>query len=597
MNARFLITVLILGGWLSWSTPVFALCPAAPVSTLDDMVLRFPASHGIWAGSASLMSGNVTNTALTGDGVVVYDSVAKALKLCNGTDWVDLADTGSAGITALTGDLTAAGSGSVSATIAAKAVSYSKIQDVSASNRLLGRATAGAGVVEELSLGTGLSLTGTTLTVGGLGAGALAPDGLDFTEFKDSMALDGSTDIALNGTEVLSITNTGTGNSLVVGDEAADTTPFVIDAVGNVGIGSASPLSSLYVAGQASFITANNTSPLTIGRWPDINKETVRLGVTDVDAVFHYLNDEAHSTVRFRLQNTDTETGGGVGANDNTILSILGNVTGGAVGIGTTTPDASAVLELASTKKGLLPPRMSTAQRDAIIGPATGLVIYNTTNNKLNLRKADSWVELAADGEFRKFATIEYFTASGNWTVPDGITEIYVLLFGAGSGNSGRNGVDNKSGGHGGIAFGKMTVMPGSVLPVVIGAGTSGTYASGSNPPPAAAGGSSTFNGATATGGGAHDHNSVGANGSVSGTGMTNLVGVAATSLEEISRRVPWVPGAEDWRSDSFTQNSSSAVAAWSLGAAFQPGAGGQGQASNYSVMRGGANGALFIIY
>ena len=48
------------------------------------------------------------------------------------------------------------------------------------------------------------------------------------------------------------------------------------------------------------------------------------------------------------------------------------------VGIGTISPDASAQLEINSTTKGLLPPRMTTAQRDAISNPAIGLMIYNT---------------------------------------------------------------------------------------------------------------------------------------------------------------------------------------------------------------------------
>lgn len=47
------------------------------------------------------------------------------------------------------------------------------------------------------------------------------------------------------------------------------------------------------------------------------------------------------------------------------------------VGIGTTTPNASAVLDASSTSKGFLPPRMTTVQRDAIASPAAGLVIFN----------------------------------------------------------------------------------------------------------------------------------------------------------------------------------------------------------------------------
>ncbi|MDB9922059.1 DUF1566 domain-containing protein [Polaribacter sp.] len=48
------------------------------------------------------------------------------------------------------------------------------------------------------------------------------------------------------------------------------------------------------------------------------------------------------------------------------------------VGIGTTTPDASSALDITSTTKGLLIPRMTETQRDAISSPATGLMIYQT---------------------------------------------------------------------------------------------------------------------------------------------------------------------------------------------------------------------------
>ncbi|MGL4397647.1 MAG: hypothetical protein ACRCS9_13990 [Hyphomicrobium sp.] len=51
----------------------------------------------------------------------------------------------------LTGDVTGSGGGSFAATIAANAVTYGKMQDISATNRLLGRITAGAGDPEELS--------------------------------------------------------------------------------------------------------------------------------------------------------------------------------------------------------------------------------------------------------------------------------------------------------------------------------------------------------------------------------------------------------------------------------------------------------------
>lgn len=60
--------------------------------------------------------------------------------------------------------------------IANDAVTYAKIQNVSASSRLLGRATVGAGDVEEITIGTGLTLTGTTLSASGGGGSTGAPD-------------------------------------------------------------------------------------------------------------------------------------------------------------------------------------------------------------------------------------------------------------------------------------------------------------------------------------------------------------------------------------------------------------------------------------
>ena len=48
--------------------------------------------------------------------------------------------------------------------------------------------------------------------------------------------------------------------------------------------------------------------------------------------------------------------------------------------IGTTSDDNSALLNVSSTTKGFLPPRMTKTQRDAISSPATGLVVYQTDN-------------------------------------------------------------------------------------------------------------------------------------------------------------------------------------------------------------------------
>jgi hypothetical protein len=66
-------------------------------------------------------------------------------------------------------------------------------------------------------------------------------------------------------------------------------------------------------------------------------------------------------------------------ANDqNVIVSTAGIGYGGAL-------NSKAVLDLQSTTKGMLPPRMTTTQRDAISAPPEGLMIYNLTTHKLNV--------------------------------------------------------------------------------------------------------------------------------------------------------------------------------------------------------------------
>ena len=88
---------------------------------------------------------------------------------------------------------------------------------------------------------------------------------------------------------------------------------------------------------------------------------------------------------------------------------------GAGVGIGTSSPHASAKVEIASTTQGFLPPRLTTAQRDAIASPAVGLVIFNTTTNCLNFY-VGYWIETCGTGRYPSDAV---FCASGVTAVVD----------------------------------------------------------------------------------------------------------------------------------------------------------------------------------
>lgn len=65
------------------------------------------------------------------------------------------------------------------------------------------------------------------------------------------------------------------------------------------------------------------------------------------------------------------------------------------VGIGTNTPATSAALDVTSTTKGFLPPRMTIAQRNAISSPAAGLMIWCIECNRLQVYDGTSWQDIA----------------------------------------------------------------------------------------------------------------------------------------------------------------------------------------------------------
>ena len=86
------------------------------------------------------------------------------------------------------------------------------------------------------------------------------------------------------------------------------------------------------------------------------------------------------------------------------------------VGIGTTTPDASSALDITSTAKGLLVPRMTAAQRDAISSPATGLMIYQTDGTVgFYYYNGSNWAEVAATSKIYSVNT--FYAELGGYVI------------------------------------------------------------------------------------------------------------------------------------------------------------------------------------
>ena len=81
----------------------------------------------------------------------------------------------------------------------------------------------------------------------------------------------------------------------------------------------------------------------------------------------------------------------------------------GQIGVGTSTIDSSAMMEVSSNQAGVLIPRLSARQRDGILNPANGLLIFNTTTNCINYydKTIPRWLSLCGDTGPAKLALLD----------------------------------------------------------------------------------------------------------------------------------------------------------------------------------------------
>jgi len=129
---------------------------------------------------------------------------------------------------------------------------------------------------------------------------------------------------------------------------------------GNVGIGESNPTVQAHVNGVVAAKYGSQSSPAY--QFGDANEQTGLASPEYRTIVF--INNGSESA-RFEAE--------------------------GRMGIGTNNPDDAALLELSSTTMGLLPPRMSGTQMNAISSPPPGLLVYNTTVNMLFCYNGESW--------------------------------------------------------------------------------------------------------------------------------------------------------------------------------------------------------------
>ena len=119
------------------------------------------------------------------------------------------------------GDLTVSGTGTIY-TIDDDVVTYAKMQNVSAASKLLGRGDSGSGDTQEITIGTGLAMSGTTLN----GTGVTPPGGSDtHIQFNDSSVFGGDAGLTYNKTTNV-LTNTA-GQVVLAGGTVTTSIPLI----------------------------------------------------------------------------------------------------------------------------------------------------------------------------------------------------------------------------------------------------------------------------------------------------------------------------------------------------------------------------------
>ena len=166
-----------------------------------------------------------------------------------------------------------------------------------------------------------------------------------------------------------------------------------IAADGNVSLGTSSTEYGLTVAGSVSAqgglsalgITSYDTGDVRVG-----NDLTISSNDTIVHDTPFMRSNGNYLSLNSKVSGGDTKLY--LQFDSTADISMCAHpVSPGNVGIGTTSPNANAILDVTSTTKAFMPPRMTTTQRNAVSSPTAGMVVYNSTTNKLNVYTGSAW--------------------------------------------------------------------------------------------------------------------------------------------------------------------------------------------------------------
>lgn len=126
-----------------------------------------------------------------------------------------------------------------------------------------------------------------------------------------------------------------------------------------------------------SFTTASNTTSIGI-------QPIAGVAVTGTCYIGRVQLATSGAATYTTTTSSSVSSGGGT-------VEVIYTDSSGSVGIGATTINAAAKLQIDSTTKGFLLPRMTTTQKNAISSPPAGLMIYDITLGKMCFRAASAW--------------------------------------------------------------------------------------------------------------------------------------------------------------------------------------------------------------